>query len=404
MLLGRVGKRMNQYGQYKQALQNVPKPCAFIDKHFLYENMKAITKRARNKQIRIATKSIRSVDMLREILDFSPTFHGLMCFTGEEALYLHDEGFEDLLIAYPVWNEEILRSICHRVKDGAIITVMVDSIAHINRLENIAAEERGHFLICLDIDLSTKHYGIHFGVYRSSIRTTKQFTSVLQCVKQKKRIVLDGIMGYEAQLAGVPDKDPKQKIKSSVIRHLKRKSKSEVAAKRKKIMNIMRKSGLSIRFVNGGGTGSLHQTTREKIVSEVTVGSGFFYSHLFDKHRSLHFKPAAGFAIEITRIPERHVYTCFGGGYVASGPHGEDKVPEITLPKGAKLMKNEGVGEVQTPVYYKGPEKLTYGDPIFLRHSKAGELCERFTRLYLVEDGQIVDTYSTYRGDGKCFL
>src|SRR5699024_11403131 len=87
-------------------------------------------------------------------------------------------------------------------------------------------------------DLSTKHYGIHFGVYRSSIRTTKQFTSVLQCVKQKKRIVLDGIMGYEAQLAGVPDKDPKQKIKSSVIRHLKRKSKSEVAAKRKKIMNI----------------------------------------------------------------------------------------------------------------------------------------------------------------------
>src|SRR5699024_9004058 len=176
------------------------------------------------------------------------------------------------------------------------------------------------------------------------------------------------------------------------------------AAKRKKIMNIMRKSGLSIRFVNGGGTGSLHQTTREKIVSEVTVGSGFFYSHLFDKHRSLHFKPAAGFAIEINSIPERHLCTCFGGGYVASGPHDEDKVHEITLPKGAKLMKNEGIGEVQTTVYYKGPEKLTYGNPIFLRHSKAGELCERFTILYLVEDGQIVDTYSTYRGDGKCFL
>src|SRR5699024_6576680 len=183
-----------------------------------------------------------------------------------------------------------------------------------------------------------------------------------------------------------------------------RKSKSEVAAKRKKIMNIMRKSGLSIRFVNGGGTGSLHQTTQEKVVREVTVGSGFFYSHLFDKHRSLHFKPAAGFAIEITRIPEENVYTCFGCEYIASGPHGEDKVTEITLPEGAKLMKNGGVAEVQTPVYYKGPEILTYGNPIFLRHSKAGELCDRFTILYLVEDGQIVDTYSTYRGDGKCFL
>src|SRR5699024_11476234 len=99
----------------------------------------------------------------------------------------------------------------------------------------------------------------------------------------------------------------KQKSKSTVIRNLKRKAKSEVADKRKKIRNIQRKRGLSIRFVNGGGTGSLHQTTREKVVSEVTVGSGFFYTHLFDKHRSLHFKPAAGFAIEITRIPEKHV-------------------------------------------------------------------------------------------------
>src|SRR5699024_11274330 len=106
-------------------------------------------------------------------------------------------------------------------------------------------------------------------------------------------------------------------------------------------MNIMRKRGLSIRFVNGGGTGSLHQTTREKVVSEVTVGSGFFYSHLFDKHRSLHFKHAAGFAIEITRITEKHVYTCLACGYVASGPHGEEKVPEITLSEGAKLMKDE---------------------------------------------------------------
>src|SRR5699024_9490652 len=122
MLLGQVGKRMNQYGQYKQALQNVPKPCAFIDKHFLYKNMKAITKSARNKQISIATKSIRSVDMLREIFDFSTTFHGLMCFTGEEALYLHVEGFNELLIAYSVWNEQILRSMCRRVKDRALIT------------------------------------------------------------------------------------------------------------------------------------------------------------------------------------------------------------------------------------------------------------------------------------------
>src|SRR5699024_7126294 len=393
---------MSQYEQYKQALQDVQKPCAFIDKRFLYDNMKAITKRAYIKQIRIATKSIRSVNILKEILNFSSIFQGLMCFTGEEALFLHDEGLDDLLIAYPIWDEKTLRAICHRVKAGATITVMVDSITHIKKLEKIAIEEKGNFLICLDIDLSTRHYGIHFGVYRSSIRTPKQLAAVLQYIKQMNRIVLDGVMGYEAQLAGVPDKDPTQKIKSSVIRHLKRKSKTEIVKKRKKMMKVVKNSRLPIRFVNGGGTGSLHQTTQEKVVTEVTVGSGFFYSHLFDKHRSLQYRPAAGFAIEITRIPEENVYTCFGGGYVASGPYGADKVPEITLPKGAKLIKNEGAGEVQTPVYYKGSQKLSYDNPIFLRHSKAGELCEHFMRLHLIEDGKIVDTYSTYRGDGKC--
>lgn len=398
-----VGKRMNQYEQYKQALENVQKPCAFIDKSFLYDNMKAITKCAHNKQIRIASKSLRSADLLQEIMNFSPIIQGIMCFTGEEALFLHEKGFDDLLIAYPIWEENTLRAICHRVKEGATITVMVDSVKHINRLERIGIKEKGHFLICLDIDLSTKHYGIHFGVYRSPIRTTKQLASLLHYIKQMKRIVLDGVMGYEAQIAGVTDKNPNQKIKNAVIRHLKWKSKKEIRQKRKKMMKVIEESGLQIRFVNGGGTGSLHQTTKEKTVTEVTVGSGFFHSHLFDKHRALRFKPAAGFAIEITRIPEENVYTCFGGGYVASGPYGEDKVPEITLPKGAKLIKNEGVGEVQTPIHYNGSEKLTHGNPIFLRHSKAGELCERFTTLYLIEDGKIVDAYSTYRGDGKCF-
>jgi D-serine deaminase-like pyridoxal phosphate-dependent protein len=39
-----------------------------------------------------------------------------------------------------------------------------------------------------------------------------------------------------------------------------------------------------------------------------------------------------------------------------------------------------------------------------MRHSKAGELCERFNHLVLLEDGEVVDEVTTYRGDGQCFL
>jgi D-serine deaminase-like pyridoxal phosphate-dependent protein len=44
------------------------------------------------------------------------------------------------------------------------------------------------------------------------------------------------------------------------------------------------------------------------------------------------------------------------------------------------------------------------GDSILFRHSKAGELCERFPVLYRVKKGEIAGEYSTYRGDGRCFL
>jgi D-serine deaminase-like pyridoxal phosphate-dependent protein len=41
---------------------------------------------------------------------------------------------------------------------------------------------------------------------------------------------------------------------------------------------------------------------------------------------------------------------------------------------------------------------------VYFRHAKAGELCERFDRLYLVDGDQIVDEVPTYRGEGQTFL
>jgi D-serine deaminase-like pyridoxal phosphate-dependent protein len=41
---------------------------------------------------------------------------------------------------------------------------------------------------------------------------------------------------------------------------------------------------------------------------------------------------------------------------------------------------------------------------VYLRHAKAGELCERFDSLHLVQGGRIVEEVPTYRGEGRCFL
>jgi len=59
---------------------------------------------------------------------------------------------------------------------------------------------------------------------------------------------------------------------------------------------------------------------------------------------------------------------------------------------------------VQTPLAGPSAANLSVGDRVYLRHAKAGELCERFDALYLVEGDAIVDEVPTYRGEGRAFL
>jgi D-serine deaminase-like pyridoxal phosphate-dependent protein len=243
-----------------------------------------------------------------------------------------------------------------------------------------------------------------FGVQRSPVNSLEKFKVLIDPWQKYTHLRLEGIMGYEAQIAGLGDIDPSQGIKNRIIPFLKKMSIRELANRRAACVNYAISKGHVVSLVNGGGTGSLESTREEDCVTEVTVGSGFYSPALFDFYSTFKHLPAAGYALEIVRKPSKNVYTCLGGGYIASGSISPNKQPVPYLPEGAKLTTNEGTGEVQTPVEYTGKEKLKIGDTILLRHSKAGELCERFNDLCLVSKGHIISSVPTYRGMGKCFL
>ena len=399
-----LSARVRDYAYYKQVFHGRQMPFAYLDLDLFDENIRQIAARAGGKRIRLASKSLRSVGALRRILAADTCFQGIMSFTAREAVYLAGQGFTDLLIGYPAWHEQDIATVAEATKAGAQITLMVDSVAHVEQIERIAQRYDGRLPLCLDVDMTSDFPGLHFGVWRSPIRAPEQARPVIERIMASSHVWLDGIMGYEAQLAGVGDHAPHSTLKNSLVRFLKSRSIREVAARRAAIVDLIASYKLSLRFVNGGGTGSLATTRQEPAVTEITVGSGFYSPALFDNYRDFHYLPAAGYAIEIVRQPRPTIYTCLGGGYVASGAAGPDKLPKPYLPQGAKLISLEGAGEVQTPISYAGPVKLAPGDPIFLRHSKAGELCERFTHLLLVSDGSVVDEVTTYRGDGQSFI
>jgi D-serine deaminase-like pyridoxal phosphate-dependent protein len=162
--------------------------------------------------------------------------------------------------------------------------------------------------------------------------------------------------------------------------------------------------GEELEFVNGGGTGSLGRTSAAGVVTELTAGSGFYAPALFDNYRSLELSPAAFFVLPIVRRPAPGTVTALGGGYVASGTAGADRLPQPFLPQGLRLDGQEGAGEVQTPLLGTAAKRLRIGDRVYMRHAKAGELCERFNSLYLVQGDRVIDEVPTYRGEGQAFL
>jgi D-serine deaminase-like pyridoxal phosphate-dependent protein len=392
------------YSDYKTAFEGQEKPFAYVDLDYFDQNMKDILGRANQKKIRIASKSIRCVALLRRILDYNEQYQGIMCFTAKEAVWLSSLGFDDLLVAYPTFQVKHIEAVAQEVQKGKKIYLMTDRAEHLQQINEVGARLNVKIPVCMDLDVSSDFPGLHFGVHRSSLCTLESVEMYLKELSKYPFVNLRAIMGYEAQIAGVGTQMPNQAVKNRLIRILQKRSIKEIRARRGQAIKLVEAAVGPLDFVNGGGTGSIEVTSEEDGVTEVAVGSGFYTPTLFDNYEHFQHLPAAGYAVEVVRQPKMGVYTCLGGGYVASGPLGIDKLPKPYLPEGCELYPNEMAGEVQTPIQYKGTDPLEIGDPVFFRHSKAGELCERFNELILLKDGKVVEQIPTYRGAGKCFL
>lgn len=393
-----------KYEYYKNIFKEYSKPLAYLDRDLLDKNIQAILSRNPEKKMRLASKSIRSLNVLQYILKASNQFEGIMSFHGDEAVFLLENGFDNILLGYPILEKKQVKKLCEFIKQGKKVVFMTDLPEHVALINDVAKKENVVADICIDIDMSSQFPFLYFGVYRSSIKTISHLKGFTNYVKLCENINLTGIMGYESQIAGVGDNVKGAKLKSQLIRLLKKKSIKEVKERRGKAVGFLKEQGFEISLVNAGGTGSLESSAQEEWVTEITVGSGFYSSHLFDSYKNFRHQPAVAYLLDIARNPERGVYTASGGGYTASGSIEQNKLPKPYLPDGVRLFKNEGVGEVQTPFKYSGKTELKVGDPLIMRHSKAGEVCERFNQLYVISKGKIVDEYPTYRGQGKCFM
>lgn len=393
-----------------EATGELSAPVVALGVEALAHNAHDVLRRAKGKPVRVASKSIRVRGVLDAVLAL-PGYQGVLAYTLAEAIWL-SETIDDIVVAYPSADRAAYAVLAADERAASRIAVMIDSVDQLDLIDSVTkANERATIRVCLDFDASwnTPLLG-SIGALRSPVHEPAELRRLAERVLQRPGFELVGIMSYEAQIAGVGDQPIGNPAKGALMRTIQRKSAAELAERRAQAIGSVQ-ALKPLEFVNGGGTGSIEGTVAEDAITEVAVGSGLFGPHLFDNYRSFSPAPAVAFALDVVRRPNRDTATMLGGGWIASGVAGADRLPQVVYPAGLSYAPREGAGEVQSPLIGKAARHLHVGSRVWLRHTKSGEPMEHTNEVVpvLVQgtgDGRsnALEAMPTYRGEGKCFL
>lgn len=369
-------------------------PFAVVDAPALRANADDLVHRAGGVPIRVASKSVRVRSIVEQTLQIDG-FAGVMSYSLAESNWLVDHGLDDILLAYPTTSRQALTDLVADDRRLAAITVMVDSTASLDHIDYLIGADHPPIRVCIDVDASLKIGPVHLGVRRSPVHSAHQAGKLATAIQQRRGFDLVGVMFYDAQIAGLPDSSP-------AVRLVKQRSAAELLERRSKVVAAVAEHA-TLEIVNAGGTGSLEVTGLDPAITELTAGSGLFSPVLFDGYDAFESRPAAYFVLSVVRKPAKDIATLFAGGYIASGPTNKNRQPLPTWPEGLIPIGTEGAGEVQSPVKGKAARSLSIGDRVVMRYAKAGEMCERFDQIAIIDADGALDLVPTYRGEGKNF-
>ena len=391
---------------YESEHEPLPRPVMVVDLDAFDANADDLARRAasvgREVPIRVASKSLRVPALIQRALAH-PGFSGVLGFTLAEALWLVENGVsDDVVVAYPTVDRGAIARLLASPEALAAVTVMVDNTAHLDVIDAVGRSAGAPVRVALDVDAGLKVAGQHIGPKRSPLFEASAVVRLARAIAERPGFQLVGVMTYEGQVAGVPDKVPGQRAKSFAVRKIKSLSLDQLTERRAEIAAGLQRI-TELEFWNAGGSGSIAETAADPTVTELTAGSGLLVSRLFDHYHSFEPRAAAFFGLPVTRRPGPGIATAHGGGLVASGAAGKDRLPTPWAPSGLSLTGLEGAGEVQTPLTGPGADGLAIGDLVWFRHAKSGEVFEHTNTAWLVEGDRIVEGTPTYRGHGLSF-
>ena len=155
------------------ATSELEPPFAVIDLDAFDHNASDLLRRAGGVPLRLASKSLRVRALQARAA--AAGFAGTLCFTLPEALWLAENGSDDLVVAYPTVDRKALRELTH-TSAREKVTVMVDCREHLDAIE---AAGGGPVKVCIDVDAGWRIGSVMtIGAKRSPLHDSEHVTNL----------------------------------------------------------------------------------------------------------------------------------------------------------------------------------------------------------------------------------
>lgn len=174
----------SEYFRFREIILARRLPLAFVDLDKFDRNIAFVASTQRNtgKTIRVHSRSVRCLDLLKRIFDLvDDVYKDVMTISMEETAYLTENGLDDFIVAYPTVQSSDMELLAEMTRKGVQVSLMADSMEQLAAMSAAGQKAGVKIKACLEIDMTYRSLnarGIHLGLRRSPVRSVEEALAV----------------------------------------------------------------------------------------------------------------------------------------------------------------------------------------------------------------------------------
>ncbi len=344
----------------------IPTPALIIETEVLDRNLRLMSDffAHRHAKLRPHFKSHKCVSISRRQLEHGNAV-GITCAKVSEAEVLAAGGIRDILIANQIVGRDKVERVVELARESRL-AVAVDDESQVRQLSAALAGTRARVGVLVEVDV---------GLARCGVPPGERALQIARAAAAAPGVDFLGVQAYEGHCITVLDPEDRRR---------------QVLASMQKAVDTRRlieASGLPVRVLSGGGTGSYDITGLMDGVDEVQAGSYALMDHYYAKRRP-EFAPALSvITTVISSNGSDHAVLDVGVKGVGTdlGPPVLADRPEDVISR----FESEEHGSVKV-----GGPPLNVGDRVRLIPSHGCTTCNLHRRLFAVRDGIVEDVWA----------